>query len=490
MAQKRVADYFNKLYDAESRKIPQYIGVSNTTNIVDVTFRVSEVVPQLAKGIGMTLKPLESSGVIDKDFIKNSLTDKKIKKAVVDTIAEIKKGGGNYAKPLQLKPWSAKSLQPGVFFLKRARGGVGITFRFISVGKGSGTGANDTRLGAVAREMRNAMYQNWVKSNEDLFNRMPKSGKGSNMRRNITGKTQIAHEMQTTKGALALGLLKENKPLVSLSAFITVTDIAQQIEDNISLNYARNFKKKNKFGKFSFRYFIEASIRKNKAGTEDSDISSIKEKEIQKAVSQVFDRVHGKSYAFLLKLSGSIPPEQQIVDGTISDIMFPLTKSGRPDLRFTVNKKAKAFKKTQDSFKGKQAKGYKAKTSAVTIAVAGVVKIRPQKEKREDVTDLLKLERLINKRLPAEVRRNMGRPALINQTGRFSNSVKVQNFRKTAAGVSAEYTYMTRPYETFENTGSKKWPAGYNPKPLIAKSIRKLAIQYTEQKFTHLRRTQ
>ena len=37
------------------------------------------------------------------------------------------------------------------------------------------------------------------------------------------------------------------------------------------------------------------------------------------------------------------------------------------------------------------------------------------------LAEMLKLKKLINKRLPAEVRRNMGRPALINQTGRFSN---------------------------------------------------------------------
>ena len=44
-------------------------------------------------------------------------------------------------------------------------------------------------------------------------------------------------------------------------------------------------------------------------------------------------------------------------------------------------------------------------------------------------------------------------------------------------------------YQTFENTGQRRWPLGYNPKPLIAKSIRNLAMQYTEQKLVSLRRT-
>ena len=109
-------------------------------------------------------------------------------------------------------------------------------------------------------------------------------------------------------------------------------------------------------------------------------------------------------------------------------------------------------------------------------------------EKQSNLGDLSKLEMLINKRLPAEVRRQMGRPALINRTGRFSNSVKVEGLRPTAKGISADYTYQLSPYETFENTGSKRWPVGYNPKLLITKSIRTLALAYTEKKLVSLRR--
>ena len=83
----------------------------------------------------------------------------------------------------------------------------------------------------------------------------------------------------------------------------------------------------------------------------------------------------------------------------------------------------------------------------------------------------------------------MGKPALTNRTGRFSNSAELKSLRQTPAGISGEYSYLLNPYETFENTGSKRWPTGYNPKPLIAKSIRNLAMQYTEQKLTSLRRT-
>lgn len=100
----------------------------------------------------------------------------------------------------------------------------------------------------------------------------------------------------------------------------------------------------------------------------------------------------------------------------------------------------------------------------------------------------------INRSLPAEVRRNMGRPALINRTGQFSNSVRLLNLRDTGATLTGEYTYTLTGggqsknkkgvYSTFENRGIRKWPAGYNPKPLITKSIRNIALRHTEKKFT------
>jgi len=106
--------------------------------------------------------------------------------------------------------------------------------------------------------------------------------------------------------------------------------------------------------------------------------------------------------------------------------------------------------------------------------------------------ELNAIKNRINRRLPAEVRRNMGRPALINRTGQFSNSVKLLNLTDTGKTLTGQYSYTltgggqsknkTGVYSTFENP--TRWPAGYNPKPLITKSIRKLAMEMTERKFT------
>jgi len=132
------------------------------------------------------------------------------------------------------------------------------------------------------------------------------------------------------------------------------------------------------------------------------------------------------------------------------------------------------------------------KGKAIKQALAQGAAMRATKAKRNNSSELKEIagiKKQIQKRLPAEVRRQMGRPALINRTSRFSNSVELKSLRATKAGLSGEFTYLLSPYETFENTGKIRWRTGYNPKPLIAKSIRNLALQYTEQRIVSLRRS-
>jgi hypothetical protein len=140
-------------------------------------------------------------------------------------------------------------------------------------------------------------------------------------------------------------------------------------------------------------------------------------------------------------------------------------------------------------------KSWVTKQNKTVVIPANVRKVSIKEEKGADSPITLNaLKSKINRRLPAEVRRNMGRPALRNQTGQFSNSVKVLNLRDTGKTITGEYTYTLTGggtssnrggvYSTFENIGAKKWPTGYNPKPLISKSIRNLAIEYIDKKFT------
>ena len=146
------------------------------------------------------------------------------------------------------------------------------------------------------------------------------------------------------------------------------------------------------------------------------------------------------------------------------------------------------LRKTKAGLAKLKAKKRRVKKSLQAAASKDIAKKRIRKSSSGQAKAALHLRRLINRRLPAEVRRNMGRPALINRTGRFSNSVKLESLVPSKAGMVGKYSYMYRPYETFENTGSRKWPVAYNPKPLITKSIRNLAVQHMETKLT-LRRT-
>ena len=140
----------------------------------------------------------------------------------------------------------------------------------------------------------------------------------------------------------------------------------------------------------------------------------------------------------------------------------------------------KTFKSPIRPIRKKGIKRLRGKKSVLKVVREGGT--RPKTT--QGAADLVRLRKYIQGRLPAEVRRNMGRPALQNQTGRFSQSVELKSLHQTAQTVVAKYTYLLRPYSTFENTGKRRWPLAYNPKTLIAKSIRNLAQGRIEQKLT------
>ena len=184
------------------------------------------------------------------------------------------------------------------------------------------------------------------------------------------------------------------------------------------------------------------------------------------------------------KITGSKPLETEIVD----QIMNVATGKKAKKYRSSSSKR----KRVSSPVKTKLSKAVTAAILAQQVAKKGLprITISPRKDRGESGRgdtrnrDINKLRMKINQRLPAEVRRNMGRPALRNQTGRFSNSVTLTELRQGPKTLVGKYTYMLSPYETFDNEGPRQWPTGYNPKTLITKSIRNLAMQYTEQKFT------
>ena len=80
----------------------------------------------------------------------------------------------------------------------------------------------------------------------------------------------------------------------------------------------------------------------------------------------------------------------------------------------------------------------------------------------------------------------MGRPELINRTGRFANSTVVTQVSTRAGKINAFYTYMKYPYQTFE-PGFAQGAKGFDPRRVIEMSIREIATSITKARFTTTR---
>ena len=502
MAQAKVVELF--IQELEKVSVPTLIGSSATGDILDVTFNTSTVAEQFSKGIEELMKPLRRDGTLAieiNDFERKTHITKIVQKAIqnIRTTKEVRGDRKTFQVPLFT---AAGYIGPGTgkgSYIVRGGGTSRITFRFVSVGKGAGTGANDTRIRAIVKALRDQIYNTWL--NEaggpvQLFGNLPRRGSKAD---ELTDVTQIGHELSTTRGALALQILKKSSPsFKGLPYNFTLFDVAEQIQKNINVDVDRNYVK-NKIGNFEFRYKINTQIMENFTGSEDSDFSKLKEREIKKAVNDLF--MKSKSLGTnLLNSSGSKKPKDTAIEDTILTLLGPLTKKGKPDKRFKANKR---FKKLSDSFNVKKGKKAKPLTGVGSITLAAISDRagaeRPEKSKREGTQTLQALKTKINRKLPAQIRRNMGRPGVLtNRSGTFSNSPQLLNIRETKTGLTGDYTYMktgggTPPrsgqsgvYQTFENSG--RWGGKYNPKDLITKSIRDLAKQETAQRFVQLRR--
>lgn len=111
-------------------------------------------------------------------------------------------------------------------------------------------------------------------------------------------------------------------------------------------------------------------------------------------------------------------------------------------------------------------------TSKATAPVRNSVKVRS--------FSLINLQNLINENLQSVISANMGngeqRNILNYRTGRLAASAKVERVSQSRAGmITAFYSYMKNPYQTFEPGFAQGSPQTRDPKLLIAKSIREIA---------------
>ena len=227
----------------------------------------------------------------------------------------------------------------------------------------------------------------------------------------------------------------------------------------------------------------------NFPGSAAGDVSRVK-KDLEKALSKLLKR-DAKRFGFDTKTGldyeTSKSARRRITENAIARTLSNVKKTKRKRVKVKVKSSAKPLKnttRTASITKARKTSGKSSGRVGVILKAQATASRKQSGKQKETAMSMVKLKGMINRRLPAQVRRNMGRPALINRTGQFSNSVVLQSLRAAKSTLVGEYTYQLDPYQTFENTGTRQWPGGYNPKPLIAKSIRDLAGEMVENKFT------
>lgn len=188
----------------------------------------------------------------------------------------------------------------------------------------------------------------------------------------------------------------------------------------------------------------------------------------------------------LPKIVGSRKLEADFFDKLNQKLENRITTISKSKGSTTVKSRKQNFSKVKASLKKKELKEQQLKAD---LAVLVSISQKGSAKKRRDAPAQRELNRVrmqINKDLAKTVEGNMGRPALENQSGTFANSVRLETLRQAPKSIVGEYSYMESPYATFEN--SDRWPSGYNPKPLITRSIRELAQQQLENSKFVLRK--
>ena len=317
------------------------------------------------------------------------------------------------------------------------------------------------------------------------------------------GAAQKEHARSSTKAKYALERELKNTSLwYSGLSYSVILDVVGHLRDNIEADWDQVLKKQQ-FAKFQAKNVLTLILGPNPdLATDVRPVMKEAKKFIQDEVLKADGGVLGD-----IKQEASKSFAKQIQEDVMKDIVKPFTDkrlaanrprtaSGAFDMRFKVNKgllNLKAFEKKsrKEKLTNKKAKHTTMRTHRVVIKGKGPRREREGLESGEgreastdQAADLARLKKEINKNLSLEVMRNMGKPALSYQTGRFANSVQLLSLTQGRSTVMANYTYLLRPYQTFENQGKYRWPMSYNPKTLIAKSIRNLAQGRIEQKLT------
>lgn len=328
--------------------------------------------------------------------------------------------------------------------------------------------------------------------------------------------------VERTKGSVAKSLSSRKVPpeqlekeLTALNNFVdTLLDILEEYDAATSNLKGLNNKVFAKYKKTDSSWLIEWQVSKEQqaaGGKVGTAIGKSTDKGVKGFLKQVgygssdsliekalYDMIGGflnqgilkEGSENLLQLESSPKIIQLLEDTLVSSIKGTkkkykavyageITNIAELAIRKVVGKE----KATADIKKAKaQLKALKSKVSTTKAKIKAVKSVSNEQS-------LVSLQLLLNRYLQDVVSANMGdgsrRDILNYRTGRFASSVRVERLTQGREGmITAYYTYMKNPYATFAEGGLQSRPKTRDPKLLISKSIREIAL---EQAATRLR---
>lgn len=202
--------------------------------------------------------------------------------------------------------------------------------------------------------------------------------------------------------------------------------------------------------------FVQEFVDKGVSSPSSSPLNFLQ----QKSSPRLIDLIT----AHIKEALGDKNPYQKAYEGKIDLKNVPLVQVKPPNVKASISSN----------------KASKAKVKSVKNNIKKQLEKLKSLEVYKETVSLVSLQQLINDSLQNVISANMGNGGetrILNyKTGRFAASAKVESLSESRAGmITAFYSYMKNPYQTFEPGYRQGSPQTRDPKLLIAKSIREIA---------------
>lgn len=287
--------------------------------------------------------------------------------------------------------------------------------------------------------------------------------------------THRGHQGVTTVGSAqlqaAMRFLTRTKAMSGFAESEEATELREVLQ-KIDLIFNTTGTKKSG-GTVSIKEDLFVNIKmearsKNKAGAQKFDYTNLR-KGLEASVLSYIENHN------IAGLAGSKSIQENALDAAAKTVVDQLTKPAN----------VKAVRKGY-SYKGRKKSNISISKNTGTVKhKVSTRKARTSSRKTAGTSpmNISFLMGMLNQKLPDAVAANMNSPRLNYQTGRFAESVKVTDIVRTPQGYpSIGYTYAKYPYQTFE-PGFAQGDELRDPRKLIDRSIRDIAIEFAIGRF-------